>query len=99
MLEVYRVLDDFVASLLPGAFIADQIPILARLPKRLQWWRPRAEAYYKRQEALWLKLWDQMQQKIRAGKAPECFVKRLAETDYRQQGISDLRAAFLSGSK
>jgi hypothetical protein len=90
---------EFSDAVAPGAFIADLIPPLAQIPVWMQWWRPRALRYQKRQTAIWMKYWNSLMQQIRDGKAPECFVKQFSETDYQSQGISDIQAAYIAGSK
>jgi hypothetical protein len=89
---------EFSESATPGAFIADIIPPLARIPERLQWWRPRALKYQKRQISIWMKYWNDLQMKIDQKKAPECFVKQFTETDYKAQGISEVQGAFVAGT-
>src|SRR5579859_7934653 len=46
---------------------------------------------------VWMKYWNKLQDQIRDGTAPECFVKQLAESNYREKGISEIQAAYLSG--
>jgi hypothetical protein len=90
---------EFSDAVAPGAFIADLIPPLAQIPVWMQWWRPRALRYQTRQTAIWMKYWNSLMQQIRDGEAPECFVKQFSETDYQSQGISDIQAAYVAGSK
>jgi hypothetical protein len=40
--------EDFLALQQAGASLVDGFPILARLPKYLQWWRPRGERIYQK---------------------------------------------------
>lgn len=44
-----------------------------------------------------MKYWNKLQDQIRDGTAPECFVKQLAESNYQEKGISEIQAAYLSG--
>lgn len=90
---------EFSESAEPGAFLADTFPPLAKLPLALQWWRPRARRYYERQQRIWMKFWSNLTRKMRHGNAPECFVKQWVETEYEKQGISEVQAAFVAGSK
>ena len=46
---------------------------------------------------VWMKYWNKLQDQIRDGTAPECFVKQLAESNYQEKGISEIQAAYLSG--
>lgn len=89
---------EFSESVAPGAFLADMIPPLGRLPVFLQWWRKRALRYQQRQATIWMKYWTDLKAQIDQKNAPECFVKQFAETDYRAQGISELQCAFVAGT-
>jgi len=46
---------------------------------------------------VWMKYWNKLQDQIKQGTAPECFVKQLAESNYQEKGISEIQAAYLSG--
>lgn len=97
--EIYGLMQEFSESATPGAYIADLIPPLARLPASFQWWRASAQKKYKRQEAIWIKYWSTLVDQIAKKTAPECFVKQFAERDYKKQEISETQAAFVAGSK
>jgi cytochrome P450 len=45
-----------------------------------------------------MKYWNKLQGQIRDHTAPECFVKHLAESNYQEKGISEIQAAYISGS-
>src|SRR3981189_1723005 len=44
---------------------------------------------------VWMKYWNKLQDQIRDGTAPECFVRQLAESNYQEKGISEIQAAYL----
>jgi hypothetical protein len=91
---------EFSECAAPGEFIAELIPPLVDIiPVSLQWWRPRALKYQERQTKIWVRYWDTLMKQIKEGRAPNCFVKQFAETDYKDQGISDVQAAYVAGSK
>ncbi|TVY92825.1 Cytochrome P450 monooxygenase [Lachnellula willkommii] len=96
--EIYGLMKEFSDSTAPGAFIADMIPPLAKLPTFLQWWRERALRYQYRQTKIWMKYWSNLMLQIDQKQAPECFVKQFSETDYKAQGISEVQAAFVAGT-
>lgn len=96
--EIYGLMKEFSESTAPGAFLADMIPPLGRLPVFLQWWRKRALRYQKRQSSIWMKYWSGLQAQIYQKTAPECFVKQFIETDYQRQDISEMQAAFVAGT-
>ena len=89
---------EFSDSTAPGAFLADLIPPLAKIPISLQWWRARAVKYQPRQVKIWTKLWNNLMVQIDTKSAPECFVKQFAETDYKKQDIGEVQAAFVAGT-
>lgn len=98
--EIYGLMKDFSEAAAPGAFIAELIPPLNDIiPIPLQWWRTRALSYQKRQTKIWVGYWDRLMGQIQQGRAPECFVKQFSETDYKTQGISDVQAAYVAGSR
>lgn len=91
---------EFSERTAPGAYLADTLPPISDIiPVPLQWWRKSALQSYQRQERIWLKYWNTLQLQMQEGKAPECFVKQWAETDYKKQGIDETQAAFVAGSK
>lgn len=91
---------DFSDNAKPGAHIADLIPPLAEIiPEPFQWWRKSALALQERQSKIWLKYWTSLKKLVDEKKAPECFVKQFMATDYQKQGISEIQAAFVAGSK
>ncbi|KAF2099884.1 putative O-methylsterigmatocystin oxidoreductase [Rhizodiscina lignyota] len=96
--EVYQIMHEFSEYAGPTAWLAEAFPPLAKIPIWMQWWRKRALVYYKRQEKLWLRLFRELKAQMDDGIAPECFVKRMMESSFEKEGISELQAAFLCGS-
>lgn len=90
---------DFSEYGAPGAFMAEVFPPLAQLPLWMQWWRKRALMYYQRQERLWTRLFANLKDEITKGKAPECFVKQMIESQFEKFGINQLQGAFLAGCR
>ncbi|PSK58738.1 3-hydroxyphenylacetate 6-hydroxylase [Elsinoe australis] len=96
--EIYGLMEEFSKSGTPGALIVDLIPPLARLPRWTQIWRPKAEQFYRRQEDIWMKYWNDLHVKIQLGKAPNCFVRQFVEVEQQKANISEVQAAFLAGT-
>lgn len=90
-------MNDFTINAQPGVYLADAFPPLAKLPRQLQWWRKSAEAAFQRQAAVWHRLYANLQAQIRAGKAPECFVKRFVESQDVKNDIDELQREFVAG--
>lgn len=95
--DVYEVMKDFTINAAPGAYLADALPPLAKLPRALQWWRRSAEAAFSRQAAVWHRLYKDLVAQLDAGKAPECFVKRLIESQHDKQDVDELQREFIAG--
>ncbi|KAF2225595.1 putative O-methylsterigmatocystin oxidoreductase [Elsinoe ampelina] len=96
--EVYGLMEEFSESGTPGAMLVDLLPPLARLPRFMQSWRPKAEKFYRRQEAIWMKFWNDLNVKIQTGKAPDCFVRQFVEVEQKKANIDEVQAAFLAGT-
>ncbi|KAI0017595.1 putative O-methylsterigmatocystin oxidoreductase [Xylariomycetidae sp. FL0641] len=95
-LESARVLGQITKA---GAFVVDELPILARLPACLQPGRKRAEAYAKPLLDAKMILWRRLQGQVAAGKAPACYARELLENSdgWRAQGLTDEDAAWIAG--
>ena len=48
VVELFETLELFLENQQPGVNIVDAFPILDRLPKHLQWWRPRGERIFEK---------------------------------------------------
>ncbi|PNS13790.1 3-hydroxyphenylacetate 6-hydroxylase [Sphaceloma murrayae] len=96
--EIYGLMEEFSQSGAPGALVVDLLPPLARLPRFMQTWRAKGEQFYKRQENIWMKYWNDLNVKIQTGKAPECFVRQLVEVEQSKAKIDEVQAAFLAGT-
>jgi cytochrome P450 len=91
-------MNDFSNIAAPGAYLADTLLPLGRLPPHLQWWRKGLKPYYERQANLWMSLFSSLKTQVDTKQAPECFVKQVIESNYAEQGITEMQAAFLAGS-
>ncbi|KAF1937890.1 cytochrome P450 76C3 [Clathrospora elynae] len=95
---IYGIMNDFSTMGRPGTYLADTLPSLGNLPPCLQWWRKGVKSYYDKQANLWMSFWTSLKTQMETNQAPECFLKQIIESDYEQQGISELQVAFLAGS-
>ncbi|KAF2502665.1 putative O-methylsterigmatocystin oxidoreductase [Lophium mytilinum] len=96
--EIYGLMKDFSDAARPGAYIADVVPPLARLPTWMQWWRKSALKAYERQASIWLKYWNQLRAQIKIKTAPECFAKQFVEDVDQRDDIDEVTAAFVAGT-
>lgn len=95
---IYSLMSDFSVVGKPGAYLADALPFLGKLPIQLQWWRKGLQPLFEKQANLWMSFWTSLKTQMETKQAPECFVKQFIESDYEKQGIKELQAAFLAGS-
>jgi len=91
-------MDDFSKSTTHGAFLADMLPPLAKLPLWMQTWRKRALSYQARQTAIWMKYWMGLRTQMDLGTAPDCFVRGFIEDGFEKQNIPEVQAAYVAGS-
>lgn len=91
---------DFNYAAQPMGFLANELPILFKLPERLQWWRKRALAIFDRQAKLWTHHWNALRKKYEEGTAPECFAKSFLEQNLKDSdGLTEMEGIFLGASK
>ncbi len=48
VVELFETIDLFLSNQQPGVNIVDGFPVLEKLPKALQWWRPRGERIFRK---------------------------------------------------
>lgn len=80
----------------PGAFIEDEIPLLASLPNWLQPSRRNAEKLAIPVHAAKMRLWDILRDQAAKGAAPACFGRELMAEDSKAQGLTDEDAAWIA---
>jgi hypothetical protein len=81
-------------ELQPGRNLVDGYPILASLPKWLQWWRPRGEKIYQQSCQAFSYFQNEMLAKIENGTAKHCF-GRMVNENRKELGFDDQQAMFI----
>ncbi|RMZ77745.1 hypothetical protein DV737_g4194, partial [Chaetothyriales sp. CBS 132003] len=83
----------------PGAFLIDEIPPLARLPKWLQPGRKEAQNAAKEVLDIKIGLWHRLEKQFEAGTAPHCFAKGIIENKelWYSQGLKKEDLAWVAG--
>ncbi|KUI67497.1 O-methylsterigmatocystin oxidoreductase [Cytospora mali] len=83
----------------PGAFLIDEIPPLASLPKWLQPGRKDAEEAAKEVLEVKMNLWRRLEKQHAEGKAPYCFGREILESkeSWYAQGLNDEDLAWVAG--
>lgn len=83
----------------PGAFLVDEIPPLALLPKWLQPGRKAALAAAAEVRDMKMGLWRRLEKQFEAGAAPHCFAKGIIESkeSWYAQGLNEEDLAWVAG--
>ncbi|KAH6634374.1 putative O-methylsterigmatocystin oxidoreductase [Chaetomium sp. MPI-SDFR-AT-0129] len=83
----------------PGAFLIDEIPPLARLPKWLQPGRQEAIKAADEVREIKMGLWRRMEKQLAAGEAPHCYAREILESkqSWYSQGLDDEDLAWVAG--
>ncbi|KAL8921016.1 MAG: hypothetical protein Q9208_005907 [Pyrenodesmia sp. 3 TL-2023] len=83
----------------PGAFILDEVPPLARLPKWLQPGRRRAQEAGKEVLDIKMRLWRRLEEQVLSGKAPHCYAREMFESraSWYAQGLTEEDLAWVAG--
>lgn len=83
----------------PGAFIVDELPPLARLPKWLQPGRKMAEEAAKQVLEIKMELWRRLEKQFELGNAPHCYAREILERkdSWHAQGLTDEDLAWVTG--
>lgn len=96
---VFKDLDGFTSIQNPGEWLVDAFPPLEHLPESLvQNWRTAGQKIHAHEKQLWMGLWNQLKVDVADGTAPPCFAKDFFNSDWRDQGIDELQAAYINGS-
>ncbi|KAL8901601.1 MAG: hypothetical protein Q9207_005128 [Kuettlingeria erythrocarpa] len=83
----------------PGAFILDEVPPLAHLPKWLRPGQKRAEAAGKEVLEIKMELWRRLEKQVTSGKAPHCYAREIYESraSWYAQGLTEEDLAWVAG--
>ncbi|KAI1781372.1 putative O-methylsterigmatocystin oxidoreductase [Hypoxylon cercidicola] len=83
----------------PGAFVVDELPFLARLPKWLQPGRREAEEAARQVLDIKMGLWRRIEKQFEAGTAPHCFAREILEgkEKWYAQGLNEEDLAWVAG--
>ncbi|KAI1456596.1 putative O-methylsterigmatocystin oxidoreductase [Annulohypoxylon moriforme] len=83
----------------PGAFLIDELPPLACLPKWLQPGRKEAEEAARQVRDIKMGLWRRLEGQHAQGKAPHCYAREILESkeSWYAQGLTDEDLAWVAG--
>ncbi|GAM33870.1 hypothetical protein EIK77_001686 [Talaromyces pinophilus] len=82
----------------PGAFIVDEVPLLAMLPKWLWPGRKDAENAANQVRDIKMGLWKQLGEQVTSGKAPHCYAREIYEKkeSWYAQGLTEEKLVWLT---
>ncbi|KAI9654520.1 MAG: hypothetical protein M1821_006610 [Bathelium mastoideum] len=85
-------------TLQPGAFIIDELPPLAHLPKWLQPGRKEAMKAAKQVQDIKMELWRRLEKQLASGNAPHCYAREILESkeSWYAQGLTEEDLAWVS---
>ncbi|KAL4939604.1 hypothetical protein BDV06DRAFT_230926 [Aspergillus oleicola] len=83
----------------PGAFLVDELPPLAKLPRWLQPGLGEAKAAAKEVNDIKMELWERLKSQVEAGKAPHCYAREVYESreSWYAKGATEEHLAWVSG--
>jgi hypothetical protein len=97
--DVFKDLDGFTSIQNPGQWLIDAFPELEYLPEKLvQNWKTEGQKIHAHEKQLWMGLWNQLKVDVADGTAPPCFAKDFLNSEWREQGIDELQAAYINGT-
>jgi cytochrome P450 len=97
--DVFKDLDGFTSIQNPGEWLVDAFPPLENLPEwMVQNWRTAGNKIHAHEKQLWMGLWNQLKADVAEGIAPQCFAKDFLNSDWEEQGIDELQAAYINGT-
>ncbi|EXJ73906.1 uncharacterized protein A1O5_02200 [Cladophialophora psammophila CBS 110553] len=97
VVELFETLELFLENQQPGVNIVDAFPVLDRLPKRLQWWRPRGERIFEKTKKVYAREEERLRRKMKEGNQKECFGTAFLQTK-EVAGMSETQRLFVFGT-
>ncbi|VUC32969.1 unnamed protein product [Clonostachys rosea] len=96
--EIYKVQEEFVPYMMPGASFVDAFPILANIPflKGLQFWRRKGDALYERTKGVFQRPIDELRLRIQGGTQKPCFMTEFLASN--AHSFSAEEVAFIGGT-
>jgi hypothetical protein len=97
--DVIQVIEGFTSIQNPGEWLVDVFNWLEYLPEfMVQNWRTVGAKLHAHERKLWMGLWNQLKSDVADGTAPSCFAKDFLNSDWKEQGIDELQAAYINGT-
>ncbi|SPO07785.1 probable cytochrome P450 [Cephalotrichum gorgonifer] len=97
VIELFETLELFLENQQPGVNIVDAFPILDKLPKVLQWWRPRGQRIFEQTVNVYKRELDRMEEKMANGTQRECFGTDFIKTE-EVKNMTEVQKLFVFGT-
>ena len=99
MKDVIQVIEGFTSIQNPGEWLVDVFNSLEYLPQFLvQNWRTVGARLHAHERKLWMGLWNQLKSDVADRSVPSCFARDFLDSDWKEQGIDELQAAYINGT-
>ncbi|KAH0846045.1 hypothetical protein FOPE_11433 [Fonsecaea pedrosoi] len=95
--ELFETSNAVIEAIQPSANLVDSLTFLERLPKSLQWWRPRGEAMFQKTVNIYRREVEELEQKMKNGTARDCFATRFLR-DPETKNYGQTQTYFALGS-
>lgn len=95
--ELFDTSNELILAIQPGAYLVDGFPWLAKLPKAMQWWRPRGEFLHQKTVNVYKTQVEDLRVRIDAGTARDCFAVQFLK-DPLTKDYGEIQTYFALGS-
>ncbi|KAL6406506.1 cytochrome p450 [Ilyonectria robusta] len=97
VVELFETVELFLENQQPGKNLVDGFPVLEKLPKKLQWWRPRGEAIFNKTVKVYQREVERLERKQKEGTQRRCFATDFLETEEVKK-MDDTQKLFVFGT-
>lgn len=98
VVALFETLEMFLEEQQPGRNVVDGFPVLANLPKILQWWRPRGERIFKITREVYKKQLDRVRDRIKKGVQKDCFAVDFLKSTDNDPFFNETQRLFVLGT-
>ncbi|KAJ5936000.1 hypothetical protein N7454_005298 [Penicillium verhagenii] len=95
--ELFETAELFLENQQPGVNIVDGFPVLANLPRWLQWWRPKGDRIFEKTRRVYKRELDALEQRMKDGTQRRCFGVDFLESKEVEQ-MDEIQRLFVFGS-
>ncbi|KAH7347962.1 cytochrome P450 [Pyrenochaeta sp. MPI-SDFR-AT-0127] len=97
VVELFETIELFLENQQPGVNVVDSFPVLDKLPKALQWWRPRGEMIFQKTANVYRREVSRMEENMKNGTQRRCFGTDFLETKEVKE-MTETQKLFVFGT-